>query len=102
MLHIAVFSFATASPVDHSARNTSLTIGRCSRRECTNITVYSDQSLEHHETFSISLEHLPGHDDRILLTDTEKHVTVYDNDCKCNPLPRVVLLLLTLLLQMLP
>ena len=53
----------------------------CSARQCKNITIYSDLSLEPDERFTISLE--PLYDDyRIPLIDTEKEVIIEDNDCK--------------------
>ena len=47
-----------------------------------NITVTDDMSLENQETFSLSLLHYPGHDDRILLDVVEKVVTITDTNRK--------------------
>ena len=61
---------------------TDITIEKCSRSQCTNITVYDDSSLELDETFYISLLKLPNHDGRILLDVVKKTVTIEDNDSK--------------------
>ncbi|CAI8013443.1 FRAS1-related extracellular matrix protein 2 [Geodia barretti] len=71
---------ATTTSGDHDANVTDITIGECSRSQCTNITVYDDSSLELDETFYISLLKLPNHDGRILLDVVEKRVTIEDND----------------------
>ncbi|CAI8019416.1 hypothetical protein GBAR_LOCUS11672, partial [Geodia barretti] len=70
----------TATSGDHDANVTDITIGECSRSQCTNITVYDDSFLELDETFYISLLKLPNHDGRILLDVVEKTVTIEDND----------------------
>ena len=72
----------TATSGDHDANVTDITIGECSRSQCTNITVYDDSFLELDETFYISLLKLPNHDGRILLDVVEKTVTIEDNDSK--------------------
>ncbi|CAI8008331.1 hypothetical protein GBAR_LOCUS5720 [Geodia barretti] len=70
----------TTTSADHDPNVTDITIGECSRSECTNITVYDDSSLELDETFYISLLKLPNHDGRIRLDIVKKTVTIEDND----------------------
>ena len=72
----------TATSRDYDANVTDITIGECSRSQCTNITVYDDSFLELDETFYISLLEFPNHDGRILLDVVEKRVTIEDNDSK--------------------
>ncbi|CAI8041944.1 Extracellular matrix protein FRAS1, partial [Geodia barretti] len=71
---------ATATSGDHDANANDITIEKCSRSQCTNITVYDDSSLEFDETFYIFLLKFPNHDARILLDVVKKTVTIEDND----------------------
>ena len=75
-------SDVAASPDDHNAMTGNVTFPECSRSQCTDITVYGDMSLEQDETFTISLQPLPGHNNHIKLIDTLKLVTIEDNDSK--------------------
>lgn len=71
----------SATSNDHNAITTNITYGKCSRRECTNITVFDDMSLEHEEIFTLSLSLVHGQG-QILLDVVEKVVTITDTDSK--------------------
>ena len=79
---MCISTAASATSEDHDIMNSTIIITKCSRRECIDIAVTDDMSLEHHETFSLYLFPLPGHDDRILLDGVEKIVTITDTNRK--------------------
>ena len=60
----------------------SVTFPECSKYGCITIPIINDEALEDIKQFEVILNELPGHDDRIMLTDTVKIVEIFDDDCK--------------------
>ena len=91
----------TATRMDHDAMATDITFEECQRRECTNITIYDDMSLEREETFFITLTKPSTLDNRIRIDGSQKTVKIRDDDCKAL-VSRVILNSNTFFLQLSP
>ena len=60
-----------------------VTFEPCEDEQCITIRIMDDETLEHHEVFTISLERPPGLTENIVLVNITKDVLIIDNDSKC-------------------
>ena len=52
----------------------------CDVENCINITIVDDLILENIESFTVTLQEAPGHDERIELDPTNADIIINDND----------------------
>ena len=65
--------------------STILRFAACEKRHCVDVTIVNDAVDEPDEMFGITLERIPGLNDRITLDPVDGVVIIIDDDGRFNP-----------------
>ena len=66
--------------MDYGAVSTTFTFAACETRQCDNISIVDDVTLEMTESFSVTLERTPDLNSRITLNPVDGDINILDND----------------------
>ena len=66
--------------MDYGAISTILILDTCETRQCDNISIVDDVTLEMTESFSVTLERTPDLNSRITLNPVDGDINILDND----------------------
>ena len=66
--------------MDYGALSTTLMFDTCESRQCYNISIVDDVTLEMTELFSVTLERTPDLNSRITLNPVDGAIDILDND----------------------
>jgi hypothetical protein len=68
------------TPMDYGAVSAILMFAACDTRQCVNVPIADDETLELTETFTVTLDRTPTLDTRITLNPVDGDIKILDND----------------------
>ena len=68
------------TPADYGAVSTILMFAACHTRQCVDVPIVDDETLELTETFIVTLDRTPALDTRITLNPVDGDIDILDND----------------------
>ena len=68
------------TPTDYGAVSTILMFAACNTRQCVDVAIMDDETLELTETFIVTLDRTPALDTKITLNPVDGDIDILDND----------------------
>ena len=80
MLKLVILLLVT--PMDYGAVSTILMFAACDTRQCMDVPIVDDETLELTEIFIVTLERAPALENRITLNPVDGDIEILDNDSR--------------------